>query len=64
MENKRKTLLVAAVCISAAFYVAGSVAAASFSIPEWDEITRGLVATFWLLAMGMAAGLTIGGTEE
>lgn len=64
MENKRKTLLVAAVCITAAFYVAGSVAAASFNIPEWDEITRGLVATFWLVAIGMATGFLLVGTEE
>lgn len=60
MENKNKTLFVAAVCITAAFYVAGSVAAAYFNIPEWGEITRGLVATFWLIVLGMAAGLILG----
>lgn len=32
------------------FYIAGSVASASFSIKEWDEFTRGTVSTLWVAA--------------
>jgi len=32
------------------FYIAGSVASASFLINEWDEVTRGAIATFWVAA--------------
>lgn len=60
MKQKHRTLLIVLAGIAAAFYIAGCVASATFSIPEWPEITRGLVATFWLLASGVLTGAVLG----
>jgi hypothetical protein len=32
------------------FFIAGSVASASFNVAEWNETTRGVVASFWIFS--------------
>ena len=59
MGKKHRTLLIVLAGITAAFYIAGCVASATFSIPEWPEVTRGLVALFWLVAMAASLGFVM-----
>lgn len=50
------TLVFLIVFISLIFYVGGAVCSGSFYIPAWNEVTRGMIAFFWVAA---CAGVTV-----
>ena len=45
------------------FYIAGSVASASFLINKWDEVTRGTIAIFWVMSF-MPIGMAVSEVKE